>query len=359
MLTGRSTLGHGVTTNDGDLFDPSDTIALDLRASGYHTLLVGKYLTSYSGTRQPPGWDRVAMSGAKQRSIFSVDGVALSYAPKHHDQAVRRVARDWLRSAPTDRPVFAMVAPRAPHRQPGACKQCRFLPTVRKQDRKAPECQGIPPFRPPSYSLTQVGPAGAWKMPSWPNGWPMRRLCESLVVVDRMVGQLVKAQAARGRTAWFVFLSDNGMAWGQKGFPLKRVPGSTRVPFYLAGPGVPASAASQALVTNLDIFPTLRDIAGLSSSGRAGRSLLPIASDPRRDGHDEVLELMPAGGPAAFVDWAAIRTPDWHFIRWFSGLRELYDMRSDPWELDDLMDERPGVAAELEARLDALIAASD
>jgi arylsulfatase A-like enzyme len=299
------------------------------------------------------------MSGAKAAARFSVNGFAVSYEPRHHDDAVRLIARDWLRSAPKEEPVFALIGPRAPHRQPGACKQCRFQPTVRKRDRGDPQCSGIPRFRPPNYALTAIWPAGAWAMPDWPTGWPMRRVCESLVVVDKMVGELVQAQAERGRPAWFLFLSDNGMAWGQKGFPLKRIPTSTRLPFYLAGPGVAAGAVTEALSTNLDIFPTLRAMAGLPSPDHGGRDLLPIASDPGRGGHDEILELMPSDGSGVFADWAAVRTPEWHFIRWGFGLRELYDMRTDPWELDNLVTDRPGVASDLEQRLNALLAASD
>ena len=40
-----------------------------------------------------------------------------------------------------------------------------------------------------------------------------------LLVIDRLAGELEAAQAERGRPAYFVLMSDNGMSWGQQGFP--------------------------------------------------------------------------------------------------------------------------------------------
>ena len=83
-------------------------------------------------------------------------------------------------------------------------------------------------------------------------GWHIRGVCESLLVVDRMVGELVAAQARARPASAFVFISDNGMSWGRKGKAQKHVPTATQLPFYVAGPSV-AIGASQGLASTIDI----------------------------------------------------------------------------------------------------------
>ena len=193
-------------------------------------------------------------------------------------------------------------------------------------------------------------------MPDFPDGWPLVSICESLLVVDRMVGEIVDAQAARGRPAYFVFLSDNGMAWGQKSFPQKHVPPATRLPFYLAGPGI-EPGETDAFLSNVDLGATLAALGGATLDGD-GTSFLPLDEAADDDPAREILELMPADPDGFYDGWAAIRTPELRYIRWDSGERELYDEVADEWELENLVDSRPEDADRLDARLDELLEAS-
>jgi N-acetylglucosamine-6-sulfatase len=360
LLTGRHTLGHGVITNDGDPLDPSLTIATALDSVGYHTMLMGKYLNEYEGTRTPPGWDRVMMRERNVGASFSIDGEPVTFPDMHFDDALREQAVTWLREAPIDEPVLALISPRAPHRHPQKCERgdrgCQYLPLVMEEDQGSAACADIPSFRPPNYEVTDNRRAVPWVMPDFPDGWPLGDICASLLVVDRMVGGLLEAQAARERPAYFVFLSDNGMSWGQKAYPQKHVPTATRLPFYVSGPGVP-TADIDVLLSNLDIAPTLAELGGTSLAAD-GASFVPLLEGSVHEGLGELLEVMPADPDGFYEGWAAIRTPDLRFIRWDSGLRELYDVRADEWELDNLVESRADVAAGLEVRLDELLDAS-
>jgi choline-sulfatase len=192
-------------------------------------------------------------------------------------------------------------------------------------------------------------------MPPWPRGWRLRRVCESLLVVDRMVGQLVEAQQERGRPAVFLFLSDNGMSWGQHGFSLKHTPPATHAPFYVAGTGIEPGTVD-ALVSKIDIAPTLAEAAGVALPWAAGTSFVPLLTGRPFGGAAELLEVMPASHGEGYQGWSAIRTPDYRLVRWDDGQRELYHLPTDPWQRDDLLAAEPEVAADLEARLDALLA---
>ena len=218
FLTGRHTFHHGVTRNDGR---PPAThrrpCAVALHDAGYHTIQAGKYLNDYSGARQPVGWDHVSMVRSLGTATFWRDGEVVRTSPSSWTLP-RAQAVDWVRDAPRDQPLFSWVSSAAPHaartRPAGPC----YEPVVMPEDQGAAECAGtqVQATQYKIWSTPQVFPR---EMPDWPAGWKLRTVCESMLVVDRMVGQLVEAQAERDRPAWFVFLSDNGMSWGQRGSP--------------------------------------------------------------------------------------------------------------------------------------------
>jgi arylsulfatase A-like enzyme len=226
-----------------------------------------------------------------------------------------------------------------------------------EQDRGAEACADIAPWKPPDYAVPESDRPVPWVMPEWPDGWPLRQTCESMLVVDRMVGEVRAAQAERGRPAWYVFLSDNGMAWGRRGDPAKHVPWATRLPFYVAGPGV-EPGDQDALLTNVDLAATIAELTGAEPPSSEGTSFVPLLAGSADAVHEEILEIMPADPAGIYEGWAALRTPDLHYIRWDSGTQELYDLEADPWEMEDLSKKRRRLVATLDARLDELIAAS-
>lgn len=364
VLSGQHTLHHGVIANNGPDLDPTVTIATALDEAGYHTIHAGKFMTSYGGPRVPPGWDRVLMRKDKDEPSFWLDGVETAYPGEHEDEVVRRTAVAWLREAPLDAPVFAHLTPGAPHREScrgqgksDVVRHCDYLPRVLPADVGAEACAGIPDFRPPDYAIEPSLKGPPWAMPPWPDGWPLTSICESLLVVDRMVAELVAIQAERGRPAWWVFLSDNGMSWGRRSFPLKHAPTATRLPFYVAGPGL-APGEDATLLSNIDLAPTLADLGGTGLAIADGTSFRPLLAGEPFAGRDEVLEIMPATEGRAYVGWAGVRTPEWRYIRWDDGRRELYDLAADPDELEDVAGRETEQLAAMDDRLDELIAES-
>jgi arylsulfatase A-like enzyme len=68
-----------------------------------------------------------------------------------------------------------------------------------------------------------------------------------------------------------------------------------------------------------------------------------------------MLEIMPADPAGFYEGWAALRTPAWRYIRWDGGVRELYDLAADPWEMTNLVEQDPARVEEMDGRLDELI----
>jgi arylsulfatase A-like enzyme len=326
FLTGQHTLTNRVVRNDGDLLNPRRTIALALQGSGYHTMMVGKYLNRYDGPTHPVGWDQIVMQYRNADRVINL-------------------ATQWLKAAPADRPVFAWLSSTAPHHAKRS-----FHPSVPLRDRGAEECRGIRPFKPPSYRLR---PRSGFPrtMPAWPRGWKLVPICEALLSVDRLVESVVAAQDTRGRPAYFLFMSDNGMAWGQKGTAGKGVPEATRLPFHVSGPGIARGTSTGALHSIIDIAPTLAAIADVPLPWADGTSFLPLLKGATAAGRKKMLEIY----PISRHPWAALRLPGWRYIRWRSGRRELYDLQRDPWELRNLAGARRAKTRELDRQLTSAV----
>lgn len=166
----------------------------------------------------------------------------------------------------------------------------------------------------------------------------------------------------------FVFTSDNGWLNGEH-----RIPGdkylpyeeSLKTPFVIAGPGVPKGRTVEGQVSNVDFAATILDAAGATKkAGRTldGISLLPVAKDPTKLPDRALLVEAPEplfASPSMPQQWdqpyRGVRTANWKFVIWNkTGEEELYDLKNDPYELNNLALDpayasvKAGLAAKLE-----------
>lgn len=365
--SGQHSLNNGVVVNTWFGFDNSQTLATAMDDAGYHTLFLGKYMNDYKGSTVPAGWDKAHIDDGHILGTprFWKNGELIDFEGRFYDDVTRGQAIAWLKAAPEDEPVFELVAPYAPHRHRKRCDggalQCTLTPAVMKRDEGAAECRDIEPFKPPSYTTSKARDPYPTRVPrAWTDGWPLGGTCESLLVIDRLIAGLEAAQAKRGRPAYFVLLSDNGMSWGQHGFPLKFVPWSTHLPVYVSGPEI-TPGATDAWVSIIDLPVTIAELGGASMPWADGISFMPVLKGEIDRHRSELLELQPPppeDSGLRYRGWEAIRTGDRRYIRWDDGKQELHDTRIDPWELDDLTQAEPATVTDLDARLDELIEAS-
>ena len=129
-----------------------------------------------------------------------------------------------------------------------------------------------------------------------------------------------------------VLWSDHGWHLGEKLITGKNSlwDRSARVPLIFAGPGVSENAKCSRPAELLDIYPTLVELCGLPpKDGLEGHSLVAQLEDARA----------PRDWPAITThnhDNHGIRSEDWRYIRYADGSEELYDMRNDPHEWNNL-----------------------
>ncbi len=144
-----------------------------------------------------------------------------------------------------------------------------------------------------------------------------------------------------------LLLSDHGYLLGERGYtgkvPSQLHPELAQVPFVLAHPDRRAAGeTSSYFASTHDVGPTLLSMVGLDPPGwMDGTDLSPVlqGGDPaeRREFH--------YGG---MYNRFFIRTDDWVLIGDNRGLeRHMYDLRLDPRELANVLDEHPDVNEEL------------
>jgi arylsulfatase A-like enzyme len=405
ILTGRYPHNHEILANRvpfggfqkfEDLGRERETVAVALRDAGYRTAFYGKYLNNYprvgEPTHVPPGWDEWASPAAgdpysELDYTLNENGRLVPYghaAKDYMPDVLAGMGETFVRnSSRAGKPFFLMVSVYAPHKP--ATPAARHAKLFR----------GVRAPRPPSFNEPDVAdkpfrirkriPLKATEIAGL-DGLYRQRL-RSLQAVDDLVERMVQALAASGELdrTYLVFTSDNGFHLGQHRLEAgKKTPyeEDVRVPLLIRGPGIPAGVHTAALAMNIDLAPTLADLAGarlpVEPDGRSlaalWRSAQPAGQPPAGWRKVALLEQFKDDGddkrtrgvqePADAEGWKAadrapthsgLRNASYKYVEYGTGERELYDLAADPFELDSLHTRAaPQFLARLAERLQAL-----
>ena len=166
--------------------------------------------------------------------------------------------------------------------------------------------------------------------------------------VDREIGTVLEAVGGSAVPPITVFSTDHGDHGGAHGLPYKgpaMYEELVRVPLVISWPGRIRASRSDALVSLIDLLPTLCDLAGVPSpDGVDGLSLRPILE--QRGGKVREMVFGEYYGKQAWrVPIRMVRTARWKYVRYLGHGEELYDLDSDPGELRNLARE-PNSASE-------------
>jgi arylsulfatase A-like enzyme len=179
--------------------------------------------------------------------------------------------------------------------------------------------------------------------------------------VDREVGRIVEAleNAKLADNTVIVFTSDNGYALGDRGMADKwfMYEEDIRVPLVVVDPRLSSSLRGRtvdAMTLNVDIPPTLLELAGVSvPSSMQGRSLMPMIEDNRtpKDWRTDFFYEHHFSGAVSIPSTEGVRTEQFAYLRWIDANpvgEELYDLRSDPLEEKNLVND-PAYASTLDS----------
>jgi arylsulfatase A-like enzyme len=428
LLTGRYAHNHNVRGNvppNGGFtgFKARQAYAHNLapwlQAAGYRTIHVGKFLNGYGdepfdeGKDVPPGWsawhsvlnadthhyyygytlnDNGALEGPfgdsgswdtreyGERDDFGCPTAPLNGKPCFYETDVfNRIASEEIVGTSPEQPFYLQVDYTAPHgdfRRPAGPEPATRhyntfagapYPHSREQGFNEGNVNDKPRFirEAPYLSLQDIHTYRVY----------YQKALESLRSIDEGVKLIVDTLGGlhRLRNTYIIFVSDNGFFYGEHrltGGKFLAYEPSTHLPLLIRGPGIKAGTSTGELAANIDIAPTVLELAGASADKSIdGRSLVPYMKDPALRSRRPILfesfvetadveangeptaqrvvkEVQPRrgrrnGASASIVappkDYEGIRLGPYKYIEWPDGEKELYDITKDPYELNNVV----------------------
>jgi arylsulfatase A-like enzyme len=423
LLTGRYAHSHGVKGNvqpnggyTGFSFRAAAThnLATWLQGAGYRTIHIGKFLNGYgdepydNGASVPPGWNvwhsvlkadtnhyfygytlnnngaiegPYGDSGTWEPREYTVrDDIGCPFAPLNgqpcflQTDMLSNIAMTELRGTSPEQPFYLQLDYTAPHgdfRRPAGPE-----PTPRHYDwfKGAP----MPHSRSEGFAEGNVSDKPSFirgseyltlgEIHTYRTYW--NKQLESLRDVDDGVKLIVDTLGSlhRLRNTYVIFTSDNGFFFGEHrltGGKFLAYEPATHLPFLIRGPRIRPGGESGELVANVDVAPTILELAGVKADKSVdGRSMVPFLRDPELRTLRPILfesfvetsdvnengaiaepgtqaRVSGSGASASILtppkDYEGIRLGPYKYIAWPNGEKELYDLERDPNELNNIV----------------------
>jgi len=330
-----------------------------LREAGYYSSFVGKFgfavkptadgTSNYHTNADMPmdsfdewfGWPGQGSYHTEENEFVA------SYAKKypHVTRAVGAVSQDFIkRAAKQNQPFCLSVSFKASHSplSPDPFFDDVYADTVwetlpnydaagaahiPQQAKCGRQFLNIKDFRPDKYQVS------------------MRKYNQLVYGIDYAVGMIreeLKRQGVADNTV-ILYLTDNGYSCGAHGMGGKVLPYEepSRSPMIIFDPRRPGGKRVKGLAANIDMAPTILDLAGLPiPENMDGKSLLPLLDNPNNGRvHDSIL-LINAWGSAPTHSLAVV-TEEYKYIYWpyshkMEAAEELYNLNNDPYEMNNL-----------------------
>ncbi|QLC24740.1 sulfatase [Parasphingopyxis algicola] len=357
LITGMAMRNHGVVDNNSATPQNFRPFSVQLDEAGYDTAFIGKWHMGHADASPKPGFDRwVSFEGQGNYgpvdafgspSLLNVDGEEVPQRGYITDE-LTDYALDWL-GGRDETPFFLYLSHKAAH--------LPFTPAERHRGQYADTDFA----RPPSWSTdARSGPVPMW-LSNQRNSWSgvdftyyshspliafQRDYYASLSAVDDSLARILAWIEANpnGRDTVVIFTSDNGFMFGEQGLIDKRAAyeASIRVPMIVHAPArFGAGRTVDAIARNIDVAPTILDLAGLAVPDHYdGRSLLAAATGDAGDEQPALVyeyfwEFNYPQTPSTF----ALRTDRYKYIQYHGvwDTEELFDLHNDPDELVNLI----------------------
>ncbi|HOZ45690.1 MAG TPA: sulfatase-like hydrolase/transferase [Candidatus Hydrogenedentes bacterium] len=404
LLTGRHLPAHGVIDNGIPLDTREATLAAILGHAGYDTFAAGKlHLTPYQSPDMRHGesfraWESGALDGwdgpyygfrrvrlvldhgegpvnprfghygqwlaREHAEVFGLVGAEHAPEPKfpgvyrsrvppelHHSNYIADQVIEYLEAADGNTPFFVFAGfpdPHAPFVPPEAYAERFDGVEFPDPAQRAGEHDSRPSFYRRLLMEDLFAQDGNARRA--PEGEHFRHIVQNtyamVSLIDDAVGRILDAVERRGLADKTIvcFTSDHGDLLGDHGLLYKaQLPFASlmRVPFILRAPGILRNVV-QAPMGNADVAPTLLDLAGVPVPASVqGLSYVPVLAGLQPRVREAVLSC---GWSKTSPDFRhmSLHGDAWR-LTWWPGLEqgELYDLRADPHELDNVYNADP------------------
>jgi arylsulfatase A-like enzyme len=360
ILTGQYVHTHQIVGNEKPLvLNPLSfkltTFPMLLQSAGYETAYVGKWHMGNDDAPRP-GFDRWVSfkgQGTYIDPMINFDGKP-EKIPGYMTDLLSDYAVEFVKRRRA-KPFMLYLAHKAIHGP--------FTPAERHKElyadqsiKRAASAQDMLEGKPMLRRM--VGDRPAARPGGGPNDEVIRNQMRCLTAIDEGVGRVIKALEETGEldNTIVIFTSDNGYFWGEHGLGDKRAAyeESIRIPLFVRYPKmIKAGTTREQTALNVDIAPTLLDLAGLPAPKEMhGRTLVPLfKSSPKKWRESFLTEYFAEERFPNIASWQAVRTARWKYIHYTElegpqTMDELYDLKADTGEMKNLIAD-PGAQSAL------------
>lgn len=369
ILTGLYAHNHGVTDNYHPVGPHLKFFPEHLKQAGYNTAFIGKWHMGDEdkpqrgfdhwvafrgqGTYWPDGHGTTRVVPQTRYDGFNVNGKRVPQKGYITDE-LTDYALDWVKNRDSKKPYFMYISHKGVHsdfvphdRHLGRYKNKKW--TRPKSLARRDNNDGVPVWV-KNQRNSRHGADFMYNLDEFDLEAYYKRYCEALLAVDDNVGRVLDFLKKRDEldNTMVVYMGDNGFLFGEHGLIDKRnaYEESIRVPLLIHYPkAFKAGMRLEEVVTNIDVAPTLLEVAGVDTSRIAapnkmdGQSFLGLLRGEKTKWRNALLYEY-------FWEWNyphtptvhAIRTSKYKYIRYHGvwDIDELFDMESDPQEMNNL-----------------------
>ncbi|WP_373524044.1 sulfatase [Aquiflexum sp.] len=352
ILTGTYERTHGYTFGQGEIKQPfiDQSYPAVMRKSGYHTGFFGKFGVNYSGFEGlfdiGENYDRLDRYKDRRGYFYKTLGMDTVHLTRYTGQK----AIEFIRQAPQEKPFMLSLSFSAPHAHDPAEEQyfwekefdslyaSQHFPRPLLSDREYFDAQ-------PVY-VREGENRNRWHWRFDTEEKYQRSLkgyFRMISEIDHEIGLIREEllKLGKDKNTVIIFMSDNGYFLGERQLAGKWLmyDNSLRIPMFIYDPRSVQGRKVKDMVLNIDIAPTLFDLAGLEiPKSWQGLSLAGFLEENSPDFEREDFICEHLWQVDIIAPSEGLRTKDWKYFRYINDPQheELYDLKSDPLEKNNL-----------------------
>lgn len=370
ILTGLYAHQHEVVDNYEPVRQDLIFFPQYLQSRGYETAFFGKWHMGHETDVPQRGfthWESFMGQGVYYNPTLNINGKHVSYSDSTYiTDLLTDHAINWLKQRNKNQPFFMYLSHKAVHHEwiasrkhkgmydqeeiPSAASLYQYVSGVADEPKRHEKKKGKLYFGEKATPDWVKSRAYSWHgalhdEKEWPDIF--RRYCETLTSMDESIGELMSflKESGMDQETLVIYMGDNGHSMGEHGLMDKRhfYEESTRVPLLAYCPAlIPAGTVVNEMVLNVDIAPTVMELAGLRPAEQmVGASFVnlmqgkPVTNWRDKFFYEYYWEFQYPNTPTIF----GVRTDRYKYIfnQGVWDANELYDLVTDPGETRNLI----------------------